>query len=90
MDIFKQASGDKTSIVLDGLDSGTKYLIRMESINAEGTGLPSEEIQAETDSKFSSLFILGSSISSKQFFHLLLIHCFYRVHERLSNNWPSF
>ena len=68
MDIFNQASGDKTSIVLHGLDSGTKYLIRMQSINGEGAGLPSEQIQAETDSEFSSLFILGSSLSSKHFF----------------------
>ncbi len=89
MDIFKQALGDKTSIVLDGLDPGTKYLIRMESTNAEGTGLPSEQIQAETDGKFSSLFwialsALNSSSKNTSMSHLLLIQCLYRRKNKLN------
>ncbi|CAB4019790.1 twitchin-like isoform X2, partial [Paramuricea clavata] len=44
-----QAPGDKTSFVLKGLVSGTKYLIRMESVNNKGTGIPSEHVQAKTD-----------------------------------------
>jgi hypothetical protein len=52
MSLFEQAPGDKTNFVLDGLDSGTKYLIRMESVNNKGTGIPSEHVQAKTDGRF--------------------------------------
>ena len=69
---FTQVPGGSKSAVLDGLEKGTKYLIRLQSINNKGTGdFESESIQVKTDGgKYQSMnsFIRINLISSKLFF----------------------